>query len=120
MHAATSKEQNRLFGEAMSQMIEMSGKVSIHIANLAEKRIDKIAKRDILITINGKVEVIEPRELSYDEIITLAYGFIPDGNISIFYKNGGDSEKPSGTMFEDELLVVKSGTSINTTVVNEN
>lgn len=130
MHAATSKKQNELFGDAMTQMIEVSSKVSIHIADLAEKRIKEITvARDIpdpdefvLITMNGQPTKVRPGEMTYYDILDIYFYPYCERKkytfCSITYKNGADEDKPSGTISKNETLLAKSGTVVNVTVVN--
>ncbi len=130
MHAATSKKQNELFGDAMAQMIEVSSKVSIHISDLAEKRIKEIisamdipnSDEFILIIMNGQPTKVRPGEMTYYDIADIFFYPYCERKkytfCSITYKNGGDEDKPFGTISKNEVLLVKSGTVVNVTVVN--
>lgn len=129
MHAATSKKQNELFGDAMTQMIDMSGKLSIHIVDLAEKRIKEVTAsmsppdpdEFILILMNGKPKKVRLGTITHADILDIYfYPYLERKKstpCSIIYENGGDEDKPSGTISENEKLVVKPGTVVNVTVL---
>jgi len=129
MHAATSKKQNELFDNAMNKMIDTFGKFGIHMANLAEKRVKEVTEhigalesgeRPTLLLVNGKLESIQGKEVTHDELIILALGFLPQGdeNCTVTYRDGADEEKPFGTMDKEDILLVGPETSVNVVMIS--
>ena len=129
MHAATSKRQNDLFEDAMRNLMKLSTDICIHAMTLAEEKIKEITahlnlpgseKEKIMITINGQIKTIYTEKLTYDQIVALAPGLNPQENekYSITYTDGGDESKPSGTISEKDILLVKPGTAVNVVMIS--
>lgn len=131
MHAATSKKQNELFESAMSKMIDAYSRFSIHISNLSEQKIAEISdfvgipdlrKERVLIAINGQPETFDSNEISYNDILERFFFHFPNKKdsapYSIVYEDGGDESKPFGTMVETDVLLIKTGTVVNVSIIS--
>ena len=78
--------------------------------------INKIKK--VTIKVNGRDKVVEKEELSYEEVIILAFGsYNPDPNIeyTITYSKGGNQHKPKGILQKDDSIKAKEGMIFNVT-----
>ncbi len=129
MHAATSKRQNDLFEDAMRNLMKLSSDICIHTMVRADEMVEKVtaalelpeSSKWFIITVNGQIKTVYTERLAYDEIITLFLGHEHQGDEkwSIAYTDGGDEKKPSGTISERDLLVVKPGTSVNVVMISD-
>ena len=74
--------------------------------------------KEITIVVNGRPKVITQRELSYMEVVRLAFENPETNNPNIIYtvtyKRGPD-HKPEGTMVEGDSVKVKSKMVFNVT-----
>ena len=78
---------------------------------------EKKKEKDVEIFINGQEKIANKGELSYEEIVTLAFGnyeFNPDVIYTILYFKG-DSPKPKGELVKGESVKVMHGMIINVT-----
>lgn len=69
------------------------------------------------IIINGREVEVDKKELTFAEIVELAFGDAPTGDNIIFtvtYKRG-HGNKPEGTLVEGESVKVKEGMIFNVT-----
>jgi hypothetical protein len=74
-------------------------------------------KHAITIYVNGREKTVTTKELSFDEIVALAFDNPPSGpNVyfTITYRRG-HGDKPEGTLAEGETLKLKEGMIINVT-----
>ena len=75
-------------------------------------------KKTITIIVNGRPKEVEKNEeLTFDEVVTLAFGTPPPGGNIIFtvtYKRG-HGNKPEGTLVEGETVKIKDGMIFNVT-----
>ena len=74
-------------------------------------------KKEITVIINGTPETVTEKELTFAEIVELAYGHPPEGGFivySITYERG-DGNKPEGSIVEGDTLKLKGGMLINVT-----
>jgi hypothetical protein len=74
-------------------------------------------KNDVTVVVNGQERVVQKDELTFDEVVRLAFDNPPTGQNVIFtitYRRGR-GEKPEGTLLEGETLKVKEGMIINVT-----
>lgn len=87
---------------------EMGNTVSVH-------------EKEITIIVNGREKRLEAEELTYDQIVNLAFDDPPTGEFICFtitYRNGG-GRKPEGSLLEDESVKIKDGTIFNVTVTDK-
>ena len=69
------------------------------------------------IVVNGREKEVTQKELSFSEVVTLAFGSAPGGNNIIFtvtYKRG-HGNKPEGTLVEGDGVKIKDGMIFNVT-----
>jgi hypothetical protein len=69
------------------------------------------------VVINGRELEVDKKELSFAEIVELAFGTTPSGDNIIFtitYKRG-HGDKPDGTLVEGDSVKVKEGMIFNVT-----
>jgi len=74
-------------------------------------------EKETTIIINGTPEVFSEKEISFAQIVELAYGHPPEGgNIvySITYERG-HGNKPEGSLIEGDSIKIKEGMLINVT-----
>lgn len=74
-----------------------------------------------LITINGRPKEVVGREVTFDQIVRLAFDNPPHGTDTIFsvtYRKGGNEHRPEGVMVEGDTIKVKKGTTFNVTATN--
>lgn len=73
------------------------------------------AMKTTTIIVNGREKTVENKELTYDEILALAYDPVPAGDLICFtvtYRRG-TGNKPEGELDEGENLKLKKGLIIN-------
>lgn len=74
-------------------------------------------KKDVTVIVNAQERVVQKDELTFDEVVRLAFENPPTGQNVLFtitYRRGR-GEKPDGTLLEGETLKVKEGMIINVT-----
>ncbi len=78
-------------------------------------------KKDFTIIVNGRQKVVTAKELSFAEIVALAFDNPPTGpNIffTVTYRRG-DGNKPEGTLVEGETVKIKEGMIFNVTATDK-
>ena len=73
------------------------------------------------IIVNGRPKVFQGREISYNEVIILAYGSAPAYQTkaySVTYKRG-EGNKPECSMDEGDVVKVKEGMIFNATATDK-
>lgn len=73
--------------------------------------------KELTIIINGRKVVVTKREVSFEEIVTVAFGNLPTGPNIIFtvtYRRG-EGNKPEGTLVAGETVKIKDGMIFNVT-----
>ena len=71
----------------------------------------KKKEKEVAIIVNGREKVVSTRELSFSEVVALAFeNPAPGPNIifTVTYRKG-DGKKPKGTLVEGETVKVKDG-----------
>ena len=71
----------------------------------------------IKIVVNGREKIVTQRQLTYTEVIHLAFDAPPFGENIVYtvtYKRG-DDHRPEGTMVEGDSVKVKAGMIFNVT-----
>ena len=77
--------------------------------------------KDTTIIVNGREKKVEAEELTYDQLIKLAFDDPPTGEFICFtisFRNAG-GRKPEGTLLEDQSVKIKDGTIFNVTVTDK-
>lgn len=75
------------------------------------------SEKEFTIVVNGRPKIVTERELSFDEIVLLAFNPPPSGpNImfTITYRNG-PLKNPEGTLIEGGIVKIKEGMIFNVT-----
>lgn len=73
------------------------------------------------IIINGREKTVEKEELTFDEVVALAFDDPPTGEFICFtitYRRAG-GRKPEGTLVEGKSVKVKDGTIFNVTATDK-
>jgi hypothetical protein len=78
-------------------------------------------KKTVTIIVNGQEKTVEKVELSFDDVVELAFDPVPSGPnvmITVTYRRGlGD--KPEGTLTEGESVKVKEGMIFDVTATDK-
>lgn len=77
-------------------------------------------KKEVTIVINGRQKIVEKEFLSFNEIVALAFENPPSGDgvqFTIQYTKG-HSDKPKGTLLEDQSVKAKDGMEFDVTSTN--
>ena len=79
------------------------------------------ATKTITIIVNGREKTVEDKELTYDEILALAFDPVPTGEMICFTVNyrRGTGNKPEGELDEGETLKLKKGLILNVTYTDK-
>lgn len=75
----------------------------------------------LTIIVNDRQKVVTTRELTFDDVIHLAFENPPSGPDVLFtvtYRRG-EGHKPEGTLVEGETVKVKEGMIVNVTPTNK-
>jgi len=78
-------------------------------------------KKDVTIIVNGRPRVVEKTELSFEEVVRLAFpnaNFGPDFEYTVTYSKGPDPKK-EGTLTAGQPIKVKEGMIFNVTETNK-
>lgn len=73
------------------------------------------------IVVNGRKKTVEEEELTFDQVVGLAYDNPPTGEFICFtitYRNAG-GRKPEGTLVEGQVVKVRDGTILNVSVTDK-
>lgn len=73
------------------------------------------------IVVNGREKKVEDEELTFDQVVALAFDDPPVGEFICFtitYRGAG-GRKPAGTLVKGESVKVKDGTIFNVTVTDK-
>ena len=78
--------------------------------------------KKIAITVNGREKRVEHDELTFEQLVTLAFGDNPptgqDISFTITYRRGGGRD-PEGTLVEGRSVKVRKGTTFNVTATDK-
>ncbi len=77
--------------------------------------------KDYTIIVNGRQKVVAEKELSFSDIIALAFDNPPSGPNIVFtvtYRRG-EGQKPEGTLTEGESVKIKEGMIFNVTATDK-
>ena len=82
-----------------------------------ENQVDRPDEKTFLITVNGRQRPVEREELSFDELVDLAFDDPARGPQIVFtitFREGG-GRPPEGELDEGQKLKVRDGTIVNVT-----
>ncbi|MBD2512708.1 multiubiquitin domain-containing protein [Nostoc sp.] len=85
------------------------------------KHEDKGHNKDFTIVVNARQKVVTAKELSFTEIVALAFDNPPTGGNIVFtltYRKG-EGNKPEGTLVEGETVKIKDGMIFNVTATDK-
>ena len=77
--------------------------------------------KTVTIIVNGRAKEVASKEISFSEIVALAFDAPPHGGDTIFsvtYRKGGNENRPEGVMVEGDSVKVKEGTIFNVSATN--
>lgn len=77
--------------------------------------------KEITIIVNGRQKVVTGKELTYAQVVALAFDNPPTGeNVSftITYRNA-EGKKPEGTLVEGDSVKIRDGMVFNVTPTNK-
>ena len=77
--------------------------------------------KEITIIVNGREKVVDKKELSFSEIIALAFENPPTGPNFVFTVTfrRGHGHKPEGTLLPGETVKIKKGMIFNVTATDK-
>lgn len=78
-------------------------------------------KKEHTIIVNGREKVVTTKELTFDEVVALAFDNPPSGPyicFTITYRRG-HGNKPEGTLTDGETVKVKDGMIFNVTATDK-
>lgn len=82
----------------------------------------KPQKNDTIeVIVNGRPKEVAAGELTFPEVVALAFEEPPHGNDTIFsvtYRKGGNEHRPEGILVEGDTVKVKKGTTFNVSATN--
>lgn len=78
-------------------------------------------EKAIEIIVNGRPKMVTAKELSFDQIVALAFPNPPTGPDVIFTVTfrRGEGNKPEGTLVQGDTVRVKEGMIFNVTATNK-
>ena len=79
-------------------------------------------KKPITIIVNGREKTVPKGELTFDEVLKLAFDNPPYGTNTLFtitYRKGGNEHRPEGHLVEGGVVKVKKGTIFNVTATDK-
>jgi len=82
---------------------------------------DEDSKRNTDIIVNGRPKSVAGRDVTFDQVIALAFENPPHGADTIFsvtYRKGSNEHRPEGVMVEGDTVKVKKGTTFNVSATN--
>ena len=77
-------------------------------------------QKPMVIIVNGRQKTVTSKELSFDEIVALAFDSPPTGDNTIFtitYRRG-EGNKPEGTLVKGETVKIKEGMIFDVTATS--
>lgn len=78
-------------------------------------------EKGVSIVVNGREKTVEDEELTFDQVVALAFDNPPTGEFICFtitYRRAG-GRKPEGTLIEGKSVKVRNGTIFNVTVTDK-
>lgn len=77
--------------------------------------------KEFTIIVNGRQKTVAERELSFAQVVALAFDNPPTGPgvmFTVTYRRG-EGNKPEGTMVEGDIVKIKEGMIFNVTSTNK-
>ncbi len=77
--------------------------------------------KDFTIIVNGRQKAVTSKDMSFAEIVALAFNSLPTGPNILFtvtYRRG-EGNKPEGTMVEGDTVKIKDGMIFNVTATDK-
>ena len=78
--------------------------------------------KSITIIVNAREKTVSKDELTFEEVVKLAFDSPPHGPNTLFtitYRKGGNEHRPEGHLVEGETVKVKKGTIFNVTATDK-
>jgi Multiubiquitin len=78
-------------------------------------------EKNFTIIVNGRQKTITNKELSFDQVVALAFDPVPSGPnmlITVAYRRG-EGNKPEGTLTQGETVKVKDGMNFDVTATDQ-
>ena len=88
---------------------------------MSDERATKAKEKAISIIVNGRPREVDQKELSFAEVVALAFESPPYGDETIFsvtYRKGGNEHRPEGVMVDGDIVKIKDGTVFNVSATN--
>lgn len=79
-------------------------------------------ERTITIIVNGREKTVTERELTFDQVVNLAFDNPPYGANTLFtitYRKSGNEHQPEGHLVAGGTVKVKKGTIFNVTATDK-
>lgn len=79
-------------------------------------------EKSITIIVNGREKTVTKGELTFDEVVKLAFDKPPYGTNTLFtitYRKGGNEHRPEGHLVEGGTVKVKKGIIFNVTATDK-
>ncbi|MFZ1898516.1 multiubiquitin domain-containing protein [Methanoregula sp.] len=89
--------------------------------NVHHEKKNEHEKKDVTIVVNGRPKHWAEKEISYEQVVKLAFENPPPGSdvtYTVSYRKGEDKKK-EGTMLEGDTVHVKDGMVFNVTATNK-
>lgn len=86
-----------------------------------EKHEDQDTNKPLTIVVNARPKVVTEKELSFAEIIALAFDTPPSGQNIVFtvtYRRG-EGNKPEGSLYDGESVKIKEGMIFNVSATDK-
>lgn len=80
-----------------------------------------MSEHEFKIIVNGREKTVSSKELSFDEVVALAFDDPPTGEnivITVAYRRG-HGDKPAGTLGEGETVKIKDGMIFDVTATDK-
>jgi hypothetical protein len=94
---------------------------SVHVKEDEHFYNEQIKPKDITIIVNGEKKVVMTKELSFDQVVDLAFNPRPQGPsiaFTITYRNG-PKENPEGSLVQGGTVKIKDGMIFNATATDK-
>lgn len=78
-------------------------------------------KKEFTIIVNGRPKVVTEKELSFEQIVSLAFDNPPTGEnieVTVAYRKGEDKQ-PEGTLLPGKTVHIKDGMIFNVTATDK-
>jgi hypothetical protein len=74
-------------------------------------------EKEYTIVLNGRDTVVTQHELTYEELVRLAFGIAPGGDTTVYTVSfrRGEGNSPAGSLVAGQTLKVKNGMLIDVT-----